>query len=191
MQELKHLQSRLPKKSPADIRFPIDAVMTPAYVVDLDLLQRNLDLLDYVMKQSGAKILLAQKAFSMFVTYPQIAQVLAGTTASGLYEAKLGHAYFDGETHVFSPAFKPAEMDELAALSITLSSIHSPNGSAAGTVNSAANISCGLRINPEHSTQDTPLYDPWLRPLGITTTIQSAELKGIEGLHFTRSASKV
>ncbi|MGI6077572.1 MAG: carboxynorspermidine decarboxylase [Fastidiosipilaceae bacterium] len=163
--------------------------MTPAYVVDLDLLQRNLDLLDYVMKQSGAKILLAQKAFSMFVTYPQIAQVLAGTTASGLYEAKLGHAYFDGETHVFSPAFKPAEMDELCRFvdHIVFNSFSQWKRYREQVKAAPQHISCGLRINPEHSTQDTPLYDPCApgSRLGITIDqFESAELKGIEGLHF-------
>ena len=61
----------------------------------------------------GAKILLAQKAFSMFSVYPLIREYLAGTTASGLYEARLGHEEFGGETHVYSPAYAEGEFREI------------------------------------------------------------------------------
>lgn len=42
-------------------------------------------------RKTGCKILLAQKCFSMFSVYPLIGKYLDGTTASGLFEAKLGH----------------------------------------------------------------------------------------------------
>ena len=84
----------------------IDQVPTPAYVIDEAKLIKNLEILKSVQDRTGCKVLLAQKAFSMYATYPLISQYLAGTTASGLYEAKLGREEFGGEVHVFAPAFK-------------------------------------------------------------------------------------
>ena len=81
-----------------------EELRTPCYVVQEDKLRENLEILRDMREETGCHILLAQKAFSMYSTYPIIREYLAGTTASGLYEAKLGHDYFGGETHVFSPA---------------------------------------------------------------------------------------
>ena len=92
-------------------------INTPCYVVDEGALKRNLEILDSVRKRTGCKILLAQKAFSMFSLYPLISQYLDGTTASGLYEARLGREEFEGEVHVFSPAYKDEEIKELAEIS--------------------------------------------------------------------------
>ena len=88
-------------------------LQTPYFVVDEGLLEKNLQLLQQVAQQAGCKILLAQKAFSMFACYPLIRKYLAGTTASGLYEARLGKEEFGGETHVFSPAYKEQDFVEL------------------------------------------------------------------------------
>ena len=63
---------------------------TPCYVIQEEQLRQNLEILKGVMDRTGCKILLAQKAFSMYEVYPLIAQYLSGTTASGLYEARLG-----------------------------------------------------------------------------------------------------
>ena len=91
----------------------IDQVPTPAYVIDEAKLVNNLEILKSVQERTGCKVLLAQKAFSMYATYPLISQYLAGTTASGLYEAKLGREEFGGEVHVFAPAFKDADLEEI------------------------------------------------------------------------------
>ena len=110
--------------------FDISKVKTPCYVVDEAKLLKNLTILDNVMEKTGCKILLAQKAFSMFrvypligskafsmySTYPMISQHLKGTTASGLYEAKLGREEFDGEVHVYSPAYTEKDMNELVQI---------------------------------------------------------------------------
>ena len=86
-------------------------IKTPAYVTDEAALIRNLNILEEVKKKAGCKILLAQKAFSMFSVYPLLSKTLDGSTASGLYEAKLGRECFGREVHVYAPAFKPEEMD--------------------------------------------------------------------------------
>ena len=93
---------------------PITGEMrTPYFLVDETRLTHNLEILRDVQERAGCKILLAQKAFSMFAVYPLLRQYLAGSTASGLYEARLGHEEFGGETHVFSPAYREDEWDEL------------------------------------------------------------------------------
>ena len=90
-----------------------NAISTPYFLVDETRLTQNLEILRQVADQAGCKILLAQKAFSVFSCYPLLRRYLAGSTASGLYEARLGREHFGGETHVFSPAYKPEEFEEL------------------------------------------------------------------------------
>ena len=85
---------------------------TPYYLVDETLLKQNLEILGEVSGRAGCKILLAQKAFSMFSVYPLLREYLAGSAASGLFEARLGHEEFGGETHVFSAAYREDEFDE-------------------------------------------------------------------------------
>ena len=90
-----------------------DTLRTPYFLVDEGLLKKNLEILRQVAQEAGCKILLAQKAFSMFACYPLISRYLSGTTASGLFEARLGREEFPGEVHVFSPAYREEELDEL------------------------------------------------------------------------------
>ena len=86
---------------------------TPSYIVDEARLTHNLSVLAQVKRETGCRILLAQKAFSMFRFYPLIRVYLDGSTASGLFEARLGKEEMGGETHVFSPAYREDEFDEL------------------------------------------------------------------------------
>ena len=89
---------------------------TPSYVIDESKLIENLKILKRVQDEAGCKILLAQKAFSSFVVYPLIGEYLAGTTASGIYEARLGKEKMGKENHVFAPAYKSADMEELVKI---------------------------------------------------------------------------
>ena len=160
---------------------------TPCYVVDESQLVRNLQILRSVSDQSGCKILLAQKAFSFYAAYPLIGRYLAGTEASGLYEARLGKTEMGGGTHVFSAAYREDEFAEIASLcdhivfnSFTQWEKYRETALAAGS-------SCGIRINPECSTQNHALYDPCApySRLGVTKeNFRPDLLEGIEGLHF-------
>ena len=94
----------------------IEELPTPCYIVDEGLLEKNLKILNGVIKRTGCKIVLAQKAFSMYTMYPLIAEYLSGTTASGLYEARLGHEEMGKENHVFAPAYREDEIDEIIAI---------------------------------------------------------------------------
>ena len=166
----------------------IDQVPTPAYVIDEAKLIKNLEILKSVQDRTGCKVLLAQKAFSMYATYPLISQYLAGTTASGLYEAKLGHEEFGGEVHVFAPAFKEADLEEI--LEIADHIVFNSERQLRKHVDKcrAAGVSVGLRINPECSTQgDHALYDPCAAGsrFGVRIDQFSEELLDlVDGLHF-------
>lgn len=166
----------------------IDQVPTPAYVIDEAKLVNNLEILRSVQDRTGCKILLAQKAFSMYATYPLISQYLAGTTASGLYEAKLGREEFGGEVHVFAPAFKDADLEEI--LEIADHIVFNSERQLKKHVDKcrAAGVSMGLRINPECSTQDEhALYDPCATGsrFGVRIDQFSEDLLDlVDGLHF-------
>ena len=162
---------------------------TPCFIVDEKRLVQNLAVLRGVADRTGAKILLAQKAFSMFSVYPLLREYLAGTTASGLYEARLGKEEFGGETHVYSPAYAEREFGEILhyADHIVFNSFN--QWKAYGNLARAAGKSCGLRLNPECSTQpaEHAMYDPCgpTSRLGITeANFQPELLGGIEGFHF-------
>ena len=166
----------------------IDQVPTPAYVIDEAKLVNNLEILKSVQERTGCKVLLAQKAFSMYATYPLISQYLAGTTASGLYEAKLGHEEFGGEVHVFAPAFKDADLEEI--LEIADHIVFNSERQLRKHVDKcrAVGVSVGLRINPECSTQgDHALYDPCAAGsrFGVRIDQFSEDLLDlVDGLHF-------
>lgn len=135
-------------------------VETPAYVIKESLLQHNLEILSRLQEKTGVKILLAQKCFSMFYFYPLIEKYLSGTAASGLYEARLAHEHFNGENHVFSPAYKAEEIEEIASICehVVFNSFRQVEKFA--TIVKSHNHQVGLRINPEHSTQTHAIYDP-------------------------------
>ena len=165
-----------------------DAIRTPYFVVDEGLLRKNLELLRQVQEDAGCRILLAQKAFSMFYCYPLIAQYLCGTTASGLYEARLGKENFGGETHVFSPAYREDEFNELLAYADHFV-FNSPNQLRKfGPRAREAGKSVGLRTNPRCSTQEGhAIYDPCAPGSRLGTTLENFDedlLPLLDGLHF-------
>lgn len=162
---------------------------TPCFVMDEALLTRNLEILKDIEERSGAKILLAQKAFSMFSLYPLMARYLKGTTASGLYEAKLGREHFPGEVHVFSPAYIPQEFDELLEVADHFVFNSFAQLEKYGARAKAAGKSYGIRINPECSTQEDAhaIYDPCApgSRLGVTlANFRPDLLDGVDGLHM-------
>lgn len=161
---------------------------TPCYVIDEQKLIKNLEILDGVQKRTGCKILLAQKAFSAFCTYPLISKYLVGTTASGLYEARLGAECFGGETHIFAPAFKTEDMQEIVKICghIVFNSFSQLEKHRKVWQNS--DVSVGIRLNPEFSTQEGhEIYDPcaYGSRLGVTKdNFREDLLEGVEGFHF-------
>ena len=162
-------------------------VHTPAYVVDEAKLLDNCRILKDVQTATGCKILLAQKAFSMFAVYPLIAPYLAGTTASGLYEARLGREHFPGEVHVYEPAYRAADMPDVVETAGFVYFNSLAQLDRYGHMVRAAGKQVGLRIDPQCSTQDHAIYDPCApgSRLGVTAEqLAEADLSGVDGLHF-------
>lgn len=170
----------------------VDSLPTPCYVVDQAAIRRNLEVLQRVQEESGAKVLLALKAFSMYALADVISDYLCGVCASGLHEARLGKEYFSGEVHTFSAAYPPRDIEEVLYLSdhvifnsfnqwrafqkqVQAALLHKPS------------LRFGLRVNPRHSEGTTALYDPCSpgSRLGIPRpAFEGESLKGISGLHF-------
>lgn len=165
---------------------------TPCYVVQEEQLRQNLEILKGVMDRTGCKILLAQKAFSMYEVYPLIAQYLSGTTASGLYEARLGAEEmgipFGKETHIFSPAYKEEEFDEILTYCDHIVFNSFEQLERFGKRAAEAGKSVGLRINPQYSTQEGhEVYDPCAAGSRLGVTIEKFRpelLEYVDGLHF-------
>ncbi len=166
---------------------------TPCYIIDERQLHRNGRILADVASHTGCRILLAQKAFSNYDLYPVLAPYLAGTEASGLYEARLGAETMpDGEVHVFSAAYRADEFDELLRYADHIV-FNSPRQlEKFGAAAKSAGKSIGLRINPECSTQEGhAIYDPCAPGSRLGTTRRQWEeamtsplISMLDGLHF-------
>jgi carboxynorspermidine decarboxylase len=170
-----------------NVDFDINKIKTPYYIVDERLLIRNLEILKKVAEQADCKILLAQKAFSMYSLYPLIGNYLDGTSASGLFEAKLGHEEMGKETHVFSTAYNEYEFDEILSICdhIVFNSFSQWEKYMEKCEKSDKKF--GIRINPENSTQEHAMYDPCSACSRLGVTINNFRpdlLDGISGLHF-------
>ena len=161
---------------------------TPCYVIDEKKIIRNLEVLKGVQDRTGAKILLAQKAFSCYHLYPLIGKYLSGTACSGLYEAKLGFEEMGKENHVFSAGYRESEIDEIISYCghVIFNSFSQLDRYRERVIKAGKKI--GLRINPECSTQEGhEIYDPCSPKsrLGITLkNFRKDDLQGVTGLHF-------
>lgn len=168
---------------------------TPFYVIDQNLLEANLKVLRGVMDRTGCRIILAQKAFSCYALYPLISEYLSGAAASGLYEARLCHEQMPaGENHIFSPAFKEEDIEEIFSICDHIV-FNSPRQlSLYGRRAKDAGLQVGLRINPEFSTQtDHAIYDPCAPGSRLGTRLCEFEdalskdpslLDCLDGFHF-------
>lgn len=173
-------------------RLDPDRVPSPCFVVDEVAIEDNLKVLARVGRESGARMLLALKAFSMFSLAPLIARHLAGICASGLHEARLGREEFGGEVHTFSAAYAEPDLRQVLEISdhVVFNSPSQWTRFRPLALEAAARrpgLRFGLRVNPEHSEGEVPLYDPCapFSRLGIPRTrFPDHELDGISGLHF-------
>ena len=164
-----------------------DVVPTPSHLVYEELLEKNLRILAELAEDTGAKVLLAQKCFSMYHYYPLIGRYLSGTTASGIYEARLSQEEMGKENHVFKPAYDAEEIDQLAAICDHIIFNSFAQWERFGAAARAQGASCGIRINPEHSTQEHAIYDPCApgSRLGVRIAdFREDLLDGLDGLHF-------
>jgi carboxynorspermidine decarboxylase len=164
---------------------------SPCYIVDEGLLIENLKTLRKVADASGCKVLLAQKAFSMFSFYPLIAEYLDGTTSSGLHEAMLSHEYMGKENHVFSAAYSDEEFVAILPICshIVFNSFSQWDRFRDEALKSGKSL--GIRINPEFSTQEGEIYNPCAKGSRLGVTLENFRFNefgergtGLDGIHF-------
>lgn len=167
--------------------FDLSRVPTPCFVVDEKAVERNLTILSETGTRSGAHVLSALKAFSMFSLAPLVRQHLGGTCASGIYEARLGREEYGGEVATFCAGYKDADIDDILSLSDHIIFNSPAQKDRFFAKAQAANVQVGLRINPEHSEGEIPKYDPCApcSRLGTPVSQLTAEaLHGVDGLHM-------
>ncbi|MCT8160696.1 carboxynorspermidine decarboxylase [Pseudoruegeria sp. SHC-113] len=167
--------------------FDLSRVPSPCFVVDRAAVERNLQILADVSTRSGAHVLSALKAFSMYELAPLVRQYLGGTCASGIHEARLGREEYGGEVATFCAGYKAEDMAEIIALSDHVI-FNSPAQKARFADQCrAAGVCVGLRINPEHSEGEIPKYDPCAPCSRLGTPVSQLTpevLDGVDGLHM-------
>lgn len=162
---------------------------TPCYVLDEELLRRNLGILQEIQNKTGCHVLLALKAFAMFDVFPIIKEFLSGTAASSLFEARLGFEEFGNSVHLCAPAYRESEFGQLLQYSrhVVFNSFSQWERFKPDVLQANLGTLCGVRINPEHTEVSVPLYDPCRNGsrLGIRfCDFQTKGLDGISGIHF-------
>lgn len=166
-----------------------DSVETPCYLINTSVIEKNCTILYEVQKRTGAKILLALKAFALPAVFPLISKYLKGVCASGPFEAKLGKEEFKKEVHTFSPAYSDKDFEEVIEYSdhIIFNSLYMWEKYREKINRAGKKIVVGLRVNPGHSEVEVLLYNPCApgSRFGITKEVlESYNLSGIDGLHF-------
>ncbi|MCI8805511.1 MAG: carboxynorspermidine decarboxylase [Clostridiales bacterium] len=173
-------------------KLDFSGLKTPCYVVDESLLIKNLEILSSVEKKTGCRILLAQKGFSMYEVYPLIKQYLSGAASSSLFEARLAFEEMGKEVHIYSPAYRKDEFDEILKYCghIVFNSF-SQFAKFKEKIKKAGKVHCGIRINPEYSEIKTDIYNPCARNSRMGVTLECFEegvsqygMEGIDGIHF-------
>ena len=163
-----------------------DSVKTPCYLISREVIKRNCEILDSVQKRTGAKILLALKAFALPAVFPLISQFLQGVCASGPIEAQLGREEFGREVHTYSPAFTDEQFERTVKYSdhIVFNSINQWQ-LFKGKIPADKHV--GLRVNPGHAEVEVDLYNPCIpgSRFGVNPAdLEGVDLTGIDGLHF-------
>lgn len=165
-----------------------EGLSRPAYVLEEARLRKNLELISSVAKAADVEIILAFKAYALWKTFPIFREYISATTASSLYEARLGREEFGSPTHTFSPAYTDYEIDDIARCSSHLSfnSMTQMERFAERTKKVNPSISLGLRVNPEYSEVETEIYNPCApgTRFGISADRLPAQLPDyIDGFH--------
>ncbi len=173
-------------------RLDLTRVETPCFVTDLAALEANLQILADVQERAGCTIILALKGFAQWSTFPLVKRYLRGTTASSVAEARLGREEMGGQVHAYAPAWTADDLRETCTLVDHLVFNSPGQWQRMRPVVEAARaagheVSCGLRVNPEHREVEVELYDPAAPGSRLGTprsSLAPGDLDGLEGLHF-------
>lgn len=166
----------------------IEKVPSPCYVMEEELLRKNLSLIKQVADRAGVEIILAFKSFAMWKSFPIFKEYIRYTTASSVYEARLALEEFGSKAHTYSPAYTEADFPMIMQCSshITFNSFSQYHRFYPLVEAHEENISCGIRINPEYSEVEVELYNPCApgTRFGVTADQLPAQLPaGLEGFH--------
>jgi len=162
---------------------------SPCWLLEEKKLQKNLEVIANIKKESGAKVLLALKGYALWKSFPMLKPYLDGCCASGLHEAKLADETFNKEVHTYSPAFKAEEIEEIAKISQHLV-FNSPAQFHRFSIQAKKinpNLSLGLRVNPEYSESPKEIYNPCGLYSRLGTTLENMDERVLalcDGLHF-------
>ena len=164
-------------------------MISPCYIIEEDLLRKNLALIRSVADRAEVEVILAFKAFAMWKVFPIVREFIGKSTASSIAEAHLAFEEMGSKAHTYAPVYQADEFDEICALSshITFNSLSQVDKFQSQISKFKHQISFGLRINPEFSEVETELYNPCAAGsrLGVTADKIGEKLpETIEGLHF-------
>jgi carboxynorspermidine decarboxylase len=171
------------------LNLDLDRLPSPCFVIDKEALQENMSIVDAIRKKTGVKILLALKGFAMFSVFDVLRPHLSGVCASSPHEARLGYEEMGKEVHAFAAAYSQKDIEDFLQWSdhIVFNSFTQWQRFGAAIKKASRTVSCGIRINPEHSEGSVPIYDPCAlgSRLGvIRANFKRDLLEGLEGLHF-------
>ncbi|MEM9145361.1 MAG: carboxynorspermidine decarboxylase [Pseudomonadota bacterium] len=167
--------------------FDVTRVPSPCFVVDEVRLEANCAVLADIAARSGATVLLALKAFSLWSAAPLVMRHLSGVCASGLWEARLGRHRYGGIVETFAAGYKSTEIDEIAVLSDAVVFNAPAQAARFGAAARAGGADLGLRINPEHSTGEVARYDPAAPGSRLghpVSRLGPKDLDGMAGVHM-------
>ncbi|MGN0282629.1 MAG: carboxynorspermidine decarboxylase [Prevotella sp.] len=161
---------------------------TPIYIIEEDLLRRNLALIADVARRADVEIILAFKAFALWKTFPIFREYISSTTASSLSEVRLAFEVFGSPAHTYSPAYKVSEIEDMARMSshLTFNSLSQYSSMAPLARSANPKVSFGIRVNPRYSEVGTMLYNPCApgTRFGVTADKLPAVLPSdIDGFH--------
>ena len=166
----------------------LSQIPSPCYVLEEELLRRNLALIRSVKEAAGVNIILAFKAYALWKSFPVIREYIPHSTASSIHEARLAFEEMGSPAHTYSPAYTERDFPTILKYSshITFNSLTQFERFYPQVVADGNRVSCGLRINPEYSEVETDLYNPCApgSRLGITADKLPELPQGVEGLHF-------
>lgn len=165
----------------------LNNISTPCFVVDEELMIKNLKKIKMIEDTCGCHILLAQKCFSTYQLYPLMREYLSGVTSSSLFEAELGYEEMGKEVHIFAPAYPDSEFDRICKICDHIVFNSFSQWEKYKTKALSAGVSCGIRINPMYSEIEADIYNPCIdgSRFGVSVhDMETHDLTGIEGIHF-------
>jgi carboxynorspermidine decarboxylase len=170
---------------------------SPCFVTDTAKLRANAAILEDVQRRSGARILLALKAFSQWNVFDLLSKAhngpLYGSAASSPDEARLGKECFGGETHGFAAGYSERDVCEMLMYCDHLVFNSFSQWKRFSSVVSEHNrhakkkAEIGIRVNPEHSEGAVRIYNPCAADSRLGVRLAHFEpdaFDGISGLHM-------